>query len=152
MGDFKNSKVSESEQTKYVQELLRGEISAIETYEQVIEKFQGKSQVVALKEIQDEHKVARQLLEAHTAETGATPDDSSGAWGAWAQFTTGAAKLLGENAALKALKEGEEHGVKEFQDALSNNDLSFFLKEQIRSQFIPRQQKHIATIETLMQN
>ena len=40
----------------------------------------------------------------------------SGAWGEWAKLVMGTAKLLGDKAALKALKEGEESGLKEYQD------------------------------------
>lgn len=45
-----------------------------------------------------------------------TPVHDSGAWGEWAKLVMGTAKLLGDKAALKALKEGEESGLKEYQD------------------------------------
>ena len=38
-------------------------------------------------------------------------DTSSGAWGTFAKAVEGSAKLLGNKAAIRALKTGEEHGV-----------------------------------------
>jgi bacterioferritin (cytochrome b1) len=97
---------------------LRGEISAAETYRMAIEKVSAanasQTGVGLLHEMQAEHGRAAQALRDRIRELGGEPEDSSGAWGIWAKFTEGMANLLGDTASLKALKEGEEHGLREY--------------------------------------
>jgi len=109
---------SREESIHQLNSFLRGEISATETYRQAIEKLSTSDAAAAgnlalLQEMQEEHGRAAQSIRQRIREMGGEPSDCSGAWGAWAKFTMGAAKLFGEAAALKALKEGEEHGLKD---------------------------------------
>src|SRR5438270_880449 len=93
---------------KAMNSLLRGELSATETYQQALQKL-GKSQAAEhLWRIHHEHREAANTLRQEVHRMGGKPDQDSGAWGAWAKLVEGAASLLGEAAALKALKEGEE--------------------------------------------
>jgi len=98
--------------------LLRGEISATETYNQALEKFAGQPQEGELRGIRDEHRTAANTLRQHVHTHGGDPSTDSGWWGAWAKLVEGTAKAFGHTAALKALKEGEEHGLKEYREAL----------------------------------
>jgi hypothetical protein len=133
-----------------IQKLLRGEISAIETYDQVIEKFKGKPQEATLTAIRQEHSETKKRLKALASKHGEKPEMSSGVWGSWAKFTTGAAKIFGEAAALKALKEGEEHGLKEYQAATEEQGIDLVLKSEIEAKFITNQQKHIASLDQMI--
>src|SRR5687768_9850261 len=85
--------------------LLRGELSAIETYNQALEKFSGSPETSTLERIRAEHEKNAAVLRDHIIEMGGTPDSDSGAWGSFAQAVEGTAKMLGESAALKALVE-----------------------------------------------
>lgn len=105
-------------------ELLRGEMSAIETYRQALEKVGTESGVQDLHRFAKDHRDAADQLWRHIEQHGGEPSESSGAWGAWAQAVEGTAKLFGNAAALKALKEGEEHGLKSYQSALENKDMA----------------------------
>ncbi len=145
---MKNEDLNET--VKNVQELLKGEISAIETYDQVIEKFQGKTEASALKEMRDEHRNSERTLRALASHRGEVPEKSSGVWGSWAQFTTGAAKLFGQAAALKALKEGEEHGIKEYEDAIKNPSIDEKVKSEIEMKLLPAQRKHIVALDQMI--
>src|SRR4051812_31599341 len=132
---------------------LRGEISAAETYRMAIDKVADadKSQVAnlgLLREIQEEHARAAQALRDRIRELGGEPSDSSGAWGAWAKLTQGTANLFGDAAALKSLKEGEEHGLKDYQEGLDDIDVTS--EELVRNQFIPAQQRHINLLDQLI--
>lgn len=132
--------------------LLRGEISAAETYRMAIDKVVGSddsgANVGLLREIQEEHGRAAQGIRDRIREMGGEASDSSGAWGAWAKTVQGAMNLLGDTSSLKALKEGEEHGLKDYQDAISDIDATS--AQLVRNQLIPAQQRHINLLDQLI--
>ena len=129
--------------------LLRGELSAVETYDQAIEKFEGDPSRSELLNIRNEHKESVTMLRQHLAEMGARPAESSGAWGSFAQAVEGAAKVLGESPALAVLEQGEEHGANEYREALEDSGVMESIKQQIRSKLLPRQESHIATLKAI---
>lgn len=128
-------------------ELLRGEMSAIETYRQAMEKAEAGSQ--DLNRFAKDHRDAADQLWKHVEQHGGKPAESSGAWGSWAQAVQGTAKLFGTAAALKALKEGEEHGLKEYRGALENEDMAPECTELIRT-LAAKQQEHITGLDRLI--
>lgn len=130
--------------------LLRGEISAIETYTQAIDKFRGESEVSTLAEIRRDHIESANRLRHNVRDMGGEPTTDSGAWGTWAKTIEGTAKLMGDTAALKALIEGEEHGQKEYESALRSDEMLPGCKDMIRAELLPRQVAHLATLRTLM--
>jgi hypothetical protein len=132
---------------------LRGEISATETYRMAIEKASASAKAPEtslglLREIQAEHGRAAQSIRDRIRELGGEPQDSSGAWGVWAKFTEGIANLLGETASLKALKEGEEHGLKDYLAGVDTIDLAS--GDLVQNQLIPAQQRHINLLDQLI--
>jgi demethoxyubiquinone hydroxylase (CLK1/Coq7/Cat5 family) len=129
--------------------LLRGEISAIETYTQAIARFRGEPEVTTLEDIRRDHITSANRLRENVHEMGGTPSNDSGAWGAWAKTVEGAAKLMGDSVALKALQEGEEHGEKEYEDALENDDVLPGCKEMIRVELLPASRRHVAMLRRL---
>jgi uncharacterized protein (TIGR02284 family) len=136
--------------TSTLNSLLRGEMSAIETYRQALEKLDesrmGASELESLKK---DHRDAADALWHHVEKHGGKPSEDSGAWGAFAKAVQGVAKMFGDASALKALKEGEEHGLKEYQDALQDADLPADCQELI-TKLAERQQQHLAVIDRLM--
>jgi uncharacterized protein (TIGR02284 family) len=129
--------------------LLRGEISAKETYVQAIEKLgvEGRADVEILRGIAREHADAVDRLRDAVESAGGTPADSSGVWGAFARSVEGSAKALGDAAAIKALKEGEEHGLKDYESALENVDAN---SQRLIANFIPAQRRHIQQLDSLL--
>jgi bacterioferritin (cytochrome b1) len=121
--------------------LLRGEISAAETYRMAIDKIADSTTTVAnaglLREIQEEHGRAAQGLRDRIRELGGEASDSSGAL-----------NLFGDASSLKALKEGEEHGLKDYQEALDDVDATS--AQLIQNQLIPAQQRHINLLDQLI--
>src|SRR5262245_46335753 len=76
--------------------LLRGELSAVETYEQALSKVEEFPVAVReLRRIRDEHRAASATLRDHVVKFGGTPAAGSGVWGDFAHAVTGAAKLVG---------------------------------------------------------
>ena len=130
--------------------LLRGEMSALETYRDAREKLGEESGLGAeLLPIQLDHRDAADALWHHIEQHGGKPSEGSGPWGAFAKTVEGTAELLGDKAVLKALKEGEEHGFKDYQDALEDKDLPEDCKALIRG-LLAKQREHIATLDRLM--
>jgi len=130
--------------------LLRGELSAIETYEQALQKVKEIRTTEALRHIVQDHRSAADLLRQHVSLFGGTPDNDSGAWGIWARTVEGAAMMLGDSVAIKALKEGEEHGLKEYQDVASDENLAFQCRNLINSDLMTRQRQHIGTLDRVI--
>src|SRR5205085_4265669 len=94
-----------------------------------------------LQQMQQEHGRVAQELRERIRSLGGEPSDSSGAWGAWAQTVQGTMNLFGDAAALKSLKEGEEHGLKDYREALDDTDSQ--TAQLIQGELIPNQHKHI---------
>jgi uncharacterized protein (TIGR02284 family) len=102
---------------------LRGEISAVETYRQAIEKVPA---VVARSEVQEclrSHEEKVMKLSSYISELGGKPAASSKVWGAFAKLVTAGATALGERAAIAALEEGEDHGRDDYKSDLSDLDI-----------------------------
>lgn len=144
--------VNGTEAVKQLNSLLRGEISAAETYRMAIDRVARSDDPAAnvdlLREIQEEHGRAAQGLRDRIFELGGEASDSSGAWGAWAQTVQGTANLFGDKSALKSLKEGEEHGLKDYEEAA--DDLDPTSEMLVQNQLIPAQQRHIALLDQLI--
>jgi TolA-binding protein len=138
--------------TDQLNRLLRGEISATETYRMVIESISGGSrdadQMALLRQIQESHGRAAQSLRDRIRELGGEASDTSGAWGAWARLAQGAANLFGDAAALKSLKEGEEQGLREYERTIDELDATS--AGLIRNQLVPQQQRHLHLLQQLI--
>jgi hypothetical protein len=61
----------------------------------------------------------------------------------------GAATIFGDATALKALKEGEEHGLRDYRDALDSLDPES--RRLVAEQIIPAQERHITTLEGMIE-
>jgi len=98
---------------------LRGEISAVETYRQALEKV---TEPRLRSDLQNAHRSHQQRVESLCQwinRLGGTPATGSGAWGAFAKLVEGGAKVFGDKAAISALEEGEDHGLKDYRTDLS---------------------------------
>ena len=133
---------------------LRSELSAIETYHQALEKHRddaaNEANFQQLNRILDDHKDAASRLQSLIQQNGGMPSSDSGAWGTWSKTLMGAAKLFGDKAALKGLKEGEESGLKDYENVASDPSLSAEVKN-IVSPLIARQQEHIHQLDRLIE-
>lgn len=131
-------------------DLIRGEMAAVKAYDQVISKIKDEAEAKKLKMIKESHVTAIEKLKSYGSKDVQEDTKSAGAWGTFAKVYTGGASLLGDKTALKALKQGEEHGVREYKEALNDDSIKPELKEVIRTQFLPKQEEHIKTLNTFM--
>ncbi|MGH7458347.1 MAG: DUF2383 domain-containing protein [Longimicrobiaceae bacterium] len=134
-----------------IQELLRGEISAVETYRQALEKVDDQLEAADLRRLESEHQEAVNRLSEAVSRLGATPETDSGGWGAFARAVEGTSKVFGNRAALEALKKGEEHGLSDYREALDDRATDPEVNRLIRGTLIPRQEEHIVTLDRLME-
>jgi hypothetical protein len=111
---------------------------------------QAGGDVDVLKEVQEDHGRAAQMLRQCIRTLGGEPADSSGAWGAWAQTVQGTMNLFGDASALKSLKEGEEHGLKDYREAVDDVDASAAVL--IENELIPTQERHINLLDQLIRS
>lgn len=131
---------------------LRGEISAAQTYRMALDKIDDpgpdETEAQRLRDIHREHGEAAQLIRGRIESLGGEADDDSGAWGAWAKTVQGTADLLGDTAALQAIRSGEEHGLNSYERALDSE-----LDPDSRAlldQLAIRQRRHINELDTMM--
>lgn len=133
--------------------LLRGELSAIETYQQALEKeradFEQETAFQQLSSILRDHQQAAVQLRTEIQRVGGTPVDDPGAWGTWSKIVMATAKLFGDKAALKALKEGEESGLKDCEDMLQGGTVPSEVQLLIAN-LAAQQQAHIRVLDELL--
>ena len=99
-----------SETIRGLNELLRGELAALETYNQALSVVTGDRETENdLRECQSSHRERVDRLRMEIIERGGTPDTGSGAWGVFAKAVEGTAKTVGQKMAINALEAGEDH-------------------------------------------
>lgn len=130
-------------------DLLRGEISAMETYEQALEAVSGQNESLALLSIRKEHQDSADSLRERIIRMGAEPNEDSGAWGEFAKAAEGGASFLGETAALAVLQVGEKHGEQKYARAAKHEAMAPECRELITKELLPRQRQHISMLERL---
>ncbi len=131
--------------------LVRAELAAVETYKQALKKVAAKEAVVPeLRRISAEHAEALSVLQEHMTEENEEAPADSGLWGEWSKAIEGAAAVLGDKAAIKALKHGEEHGVHSYESALRNEGLDAEIRKIISSQLLPQSKAHIPDLDRLL--
>jgi hypothetical protein len=119
---------------------LRGEMSAVETYQMAIDKIDHVSTardelLINLKSHQDRVMMLRDAIIA----CGGTPAEGSGPWGVFAKAVEGGAKVFGEKAAVAALEEGEDHGLADYKRGL--DDLEPMSRSMVTGTLLPQQQQ-----------
>ena len=133
--------------------LLKDELSAMEAYQQALDNIRedaGLGESVYLMPIYENHKEAVSSLQVQIRQLGGTPAEDSGAWGTWAKIFLGGADLLGKEAVLKALQEGEQNGAEDYKDALQDTKLPSDIRSLIETKLLPAQQSHIRTLDRLL--
>jgi demethoxyubiquinone hydroxylase (CLK1/Coq7/Cat5 family) len=131
-------------------EFLRGELSAVETYNLALGKTAHTELTSALEGLRDDHAARVGTLRQRILAEGGEPSETSGAWGAFARVVQAGADVLGNAVAIAALEEGEDHGLKLYREALADSELiepSF--KHFVSEVLLPAQEKSHATCRSL---
>jgi len=124
---------------KQLNSFLRGELSAVETYQQCIEKVENEHVRSQLLGLQESHRTRALLLKERILGLGGQPEESAGIWGSLAKAVEGGAKMFGAAAAVSVLEEGEDHGLDDYRNDVEN--LSPPERQFVESRLLPEQQK-----------
>lgn len=120
---------------------LRGELSAVETYRMALDKIDQTSPTrLEIEQCMQSHQERVQALREQIIALGGSPSESSGPWGVFAKAVQGTAKVFGDKAAIAALEEGEDHGLKDYKDELDDSDLDVQSRQLLTTQLLPAQQ------------
>lgn len=132
--------------------LLKDELSATETYQQVLDEFLENVEPAESKQlipIYQAHKDVASSLQALIITLGETPAEDSG-MGTWMKIVLGGAHVLGKNAVLKVLQAGEKSGAEDYEVALQDPKLSSDIRSLIEWKLRYAQQSHIRTLDRLL--
>lgn len=129
--------------------LLKGEISAVETYGKAIDKFNDEPEIPVLRAIREEHEKAAGLLRNHVLELHGLPETGSGAWGAITGAIQSTVNFFGEGAAVKSLEQGEMLGQKGYADMLEDEEILPAVKRTVRDLLLPMVNRHIKRLEDM---
>ncbi|WP_446811397.1 hypothetical protein ACH50O_07480 [Methylomonas sp. 2BW1-5-20] len=133
--------------------LLQNELSAVEIYQMALNKFRKETALGELDFLMssfEEHKAAAGGLQGKIQQLGGSSVQDSGAWGTWAKIIMTGANLLGKQAALKVLREGELTGTEDYEKALQDHELPSEIRALIETKLLPAQQRHLRTLNSLL--
>ena len=147
------------EVVRRLDQYLRGEISAIESFDTVLETLTGRldnpsqaspdpDEIEVIRRIRQDHahQAARLRERIHALE--GAPSDDSGVWGLWARTVMSTATLFGPTAQYKALKEGEEYGLSQYRQTLADLDEQSLVL--VNEMLIPATIEHIDALAGLI--
>jgi hypothetical protein len=129
-------------------DLMRGVMAALKAYDQALMDVKNEKERSKLMAIRDDHEKALSTMSKYVE---GKPDllkdtEDAGPWGTFAKTWTKGRGLTGNEGALKALRQGEKHGIHEYEEALKDEKISKDLKEMIKTKFLPNQKKHIESL------
>ncbi len=127
--------------------LLIREIAAVETYSQVIDKFDNGTADIALERIRADHQENVFELRKFISDSALEPASDSGTWTGFAEALREADGLLGESPVLKNLQAGEELGISQYENALANADVSEAAKAIIKRTLLPILSDHLIDLQ-----
>jgi hypothetical protein len=136
---------------KQVDELIRGELAAIRSIDAILNKIKDQNEKNQLSSMRQDHVKACDKLKQYAGSNEIKEvKDDGGPWGSFAKSFTSGASFFGDKAAIKALKVGEEYGLRDYKEALNADGISSEVKEVIRNELLPQQEQHIRMIENYL--
>lgn len=133
-------------------DLIRGELAALKAYDQALKDVKAPKERERLQAIRNNHEKAVSKLSKYAAGKPELLEDTedAGPWGTFAKAWTKTRSFTGNEGALKALKDGEEHGIEEYQEALDDDSIPKELKQAIKSDLLPQQKEHMESLNKMI--
>jgi Domain of unknown function (DUF2383) len=122
-----------------LKECLRGELSAVETYDLALTSTHDNDLTEILLALRNSHDRRVTLLRSELKASGYDPPENSGGWGVIAKTVQAGADLLGDRWAIAALVEGEDRGVKLYSENL--DDCVPVVRDFIERHLLPEQRR-----------
>ena len=140
MPNLQVNRTTPSSEIDQLNSFLRGEISAVETYRQVIDRLGSLPEAAELRDCMRSHEHRVMRLREEIQRRGGSPAESSGPWGAFVKMLEGGARAFGTKAAIAMLEQGEDHGRNDYQRDLASLSREgrilveqYLLPEQLRT-------------------
>ena len=127
--------------------LLVREIAAVETYSQVIDKFDPDAVDTALERIRADHQENVFVLHKLIADGHMVPATGYSTWTSFEQALQDADTLIGDSPVLINLQAGEELGISQYENALANADVSEVAKAIIKRSLLPALSGHLIDLQ-----
>jgi uncharacterized protein (TIGR02284 family) len=119
--------------------MLDGEIAAVQTYGQALDKIENPAVCQELERAQICHSHRVQALVAKIESIGGKPTKGAGPWVQFAKALEGGAKAFGDKAAVSMLEEGEDKGLADYKKLATKDDNP--IVQGVAREFLPRQQE-----------
>jgi hypothetical protein len=129
--------------------LLRGELAAVESYDQALEKYPEGRAIAQLRQIRIDHYAAVRDIRNCIRSHGGLPTETSGAWGVFAAAVTGTAKTISLDAVLSALRQGEELGLSDYESFIANMDNAADCRRLVADRLLPKSRQHVAMLKDI---
>ncbi|MEM6561282.1 MAG: DUF2383 domain-containing protein [Planctomycetota bacterium] len=133
-------------------QFLRGENSAVETYRQAIRKLDETDSPViheTIARIQSDHLKAVEMISTRISHLGGTPDTTGAVWNPFTRAVNANARLFADTAAVAALMQGEQHGLDDVQTHL--DELDDESRQMVADVLIPQLDRHVDELERLIE-
>jgi Domain of unknown function (DUF2383) len=118
---------------------LRGEISAAETYREVLQEEMGAGTRATLEGCVSSHEERSRRLREVITRLGGEPAGGSGAWGLLARLFERGALTLGGRTGVAALARGEDRGLRAYRDKTRRLDVTG--KNLVAALLLPAQER-----------
>lgn len=144
---------SVSNQLETLNNLLKDELSATETYQQVLDELREHVELGETKYLMPIYKAHKDVvsnLQVQIRQLGGIPCDDAEVWGTSVKIVRKGANFLGKKAALKTLQEGEKSGTENYKRALQDIELPLYVRSLIEWKLLYAQQSHIRTLNRLL--
>ncbi len=135
------------EDLEQLNSFLRGELSAVESYQRCLERFGDSSTAAEFRDLKDSHETRVRLLAERIARLGGKPATGSGAWGGVVKWIEKGAARLGDRALGDALERGERHGQADYLRDMRR--LSPDTRRFVADRVLPEQQRSLARVRQL---
>jgi len=142
-----NQSNGEKKDVDYLNSFLRGELAAVETYDQALNKIDDVQIEQPLRDVRASHDRRVDLLRERILGLGGEPVSSSGIWGGIAKLVQGSANAFGVSPAIAALEEGEDRGRDDYRADLQ--ELSPETQTFVSKTILPEQMRTHDVVSTL---
>jgi demethoxyubiquinone hydroxylase (CLK1/Coq7/Cat5 family) len=126
---------------------LRGELAAVETYTQALAGRSTFSAKTELSTCQRSHEMRAEALKGKIASLGGDPAPTSGIWGAWERAIEAGAVALGDNVAISALEQGEDHVLASYRKEITR--LEPDVRTFVETKLLPEEERTHRTMSDL---
>ena len=145
--------------TSSIDRLLEDELSAMETYDCLLEKFKlpdghllpgGRFMRVSLRPLLQDHEDAVSTLKTKASQESSALKHAT-VWGSIEELVLEQPEFVGKKSAVKELLEGEKNIEVDYLQALENPSLDLEVRRLIEDELLPSQQSHIRSLDRIIE-